>query len=190
MIARLFLSALLLAFASPALAQTAVRDCSRTELSRERTLCHEVVVNAPSAEVWRLWTSDEGLRSWLAPVAAIDLRPGGAFETSYNSAAQIGDAANIRNRVIAFTSERLLVIQVAQAPPGFPHADEVRELTTLIEFEPIDANTTRVRGSMLGYRAGEAFDDLYAFFQRGNAYTFAMLQERVASGPVNWSEQR
>lgn len=180
---------MILVFATPAVAQE-VRDCSRMEANAERTLCHEIVVVAPVVEVWRLWTTDAGLRSWLAPVAAIDLRPGGLFETSYNSASRIGDANNIRNRVIAFTPERLLVIQVAQAPPGFPHADDVRELTTLIEFEPIDAHTTRVRGSMLGYRAGQAYDDLYAFFERGNAYTFAKLQERVANGPVNWAAQR
>lgn len=190
MFARLLLSCLFLASACPALAQTAVQDCSRTEPGGERTLCHEVVVETSSAEVWRLWASDEGLRSWLAPVAAIDLRPGGAFETSYDPAGQIGAANNIRNRVVAVVPERLLVIQVARAPPGFPHADEARELTTLIEFEPIDANTTRVRGSMLGYRAGEAFDALYAFFERGNGYTFTKLQERVANGPVDWAEER
>ena len=168
-------------------ASAAPADCSRTEVSGERTLCHEAVINAPVAEVWRLFATSEGLSSWLAPVAAIDLREGGMWESAYDRAARIGDAGNIRNRVVAFTPERLLVIQVASAPPNFPHADLVGELVTLIAFEPVDATHTRVRVSMLGYRAGEGFDALYRHFDWGNAYTLDALAARVANGPTDWS---
>lgn len=168
-------------------AWAAPTNCSRVEASGERTLCHEAVIDAPVAEVWRLFATTEGLSTWLAPVAAIDLRSGGVWESSYDRAARLGDAGNIRNRVIAFTPERLLIIQVASAPPGFPHADLVGELVTLMEFEPVDANHTRVRVSMLGYREGEGFDTLYGFFARGNAYTLDALTARVANGPTDWS---
>jgi uncharacterized protein YndB with AHSA1/START domain len=170
-----------------ALAEEApVANCSRTEAGGERTLCHEAVMPLPVAEVWALWTTSAGLSSWAAPVAAIDARPGGVFETSYNPNARIGDAANIRNRVVALIPERMLVIQVASAPPGFPHAAEVRELATVVELEPVGARATRVRVSMLGYRGGEAFDALYRHFDWGNAYTLDKLRERATTGPVDW----
>lgn len=177
----------LAAFALAAPASAAPENCSRSETSGERTLCHEAVIDAPAAEVWRLFATSEGLGSWLAPVAAIDLRAGGMWESSYDRSARLGDAGNIRNRVIAFTPERLLVIQVASAPPNFPHADIVGELATVIEFEPVDAQRTRVRVSMLGYRAGDGFDALYRHFEWGNAYTLDALAARVANGPTDWS---
>jgi len=172
---------------SSAVAAAEPVNCSRTEPSGERTLCHEAVIDASASEAWRLFATTEGLGSWLAPVSAIELRPGGMWESSYDRAARIGDAGNIRNRVITFVPERLLVIQVAGAPEGFPHADVVGELATLIEFEPIDAGRTRVRVSMLGYRAGENFDALYRQFEWGNAYTLNALAARVANGPTDWS---
>lgn len=171
-------------------AWAAPENCSRTEPSGERTLCHEAVIEAPVAEVWRLFATSEGLGSWLAPVVAIDLREGGTWESAYDRAARIGDAGNIRNRIVAFTPERLLIIQVANAPPNFPHADLVGELVTVIAFEPIDATRTRVRVSMLGYRAGEGFDALYRHFEWGNAYTLDALAARIANGPTDWSVAR
>lgn len=184
---RLLMTLAVLAFASPAFADVTV--CSRTEPAGERTLCHEAVIGASAHDAWALFSTSEGLSSWLAPVVAIDLRPGGTFETSYAGRA-IGDGRNIRNRVVAFAPESLLVIQVAQAPPGFAHAEEVRTLTTVIAFEPVDATHTRVRVSMLGYREGAAFDALYGFFDAGNAWTLNKLAERAERGPVDWTQER
>ena len=176
-----------LALATPAAADSGrVENCSHADASRERMLCHALVVPGSSVDVWALVATAEGWRTWAAPVAALDLRSGGLLETSYNPAARIGDPGNIRNRVLAFTPERLLVIQIADAPPGFPHADLARELTTAIELEPVDASHTRVRITMMGYRDAPGFETLYAFFDRGNAFTLTKLRERIEHGPVDW----
>jgi len=178
------------AFPASAEVQPPVGDCSRLEAGGERTLCHELVVPAPAAEVWALISTAEGWRSWAAPVVHLDLHAGGLLETSYAPDARIGDAGNIRNRVLAFAPERLLVIQIADAPPGFPHADLARELTTAIELEPLDTAHTRVRVTMMGYRDAPGFDMLYAFFDAGNAFTLTQLRERVERGPVDWRSRR
>lgn len=179
-----------LALAAPADAQTtaAPETCSR-QAANERVLCHTIVAPASAGEIWALISTAEGWRSWAAPVAPVDLRTGGVIETSYSETARIGDAGNIRNRVVAFTPERLLVIQIASAPPGFPHADIARELTTAIELEPVDASHTRVRITMMGYRDAPGFDALYAFFDRGNAFTLSKLAERVERGPAEQAQQ-
>jgi uncharacterized protein YndB with AHSA1/START domain len=41
----------------------------------------EGVVSAPVSEVWKAWTTSEGLKSWLAPHADIELRIGGLMRT-------------------------------------------------------------------------------------------------------------
>lgn len=171
---------------APAHAQPAAApQACAAEAAGERILCHAMVVPMAPAEVWRLISTSEGWQSWAAPVAHVDLRTGGGIETSYNPAGRIGDAGNIRNRVIAFTPERLLVIQIADAPPGFPHADLARELTTALELEPLGAGQTRVRITMMGFRDAPGFDALYDFFDRGNAFTLTKLSERAERGPLD-----
>jgi uncharacterized protein YndB with AHSA1/START domain len=172
--------------AAPAMANEPgrVESCAR---GGDLALCHAVVAPAPASEVWRLWTTSEGLSSWAAPVAAIELRVGGTWEASYDRGARIGDSGNIRNRVVAFAPERLLVIQIADAPPGFPHEELARQLATTIELEPLDASRTLVRVSMMGYRDEPGFDVLRGHFDRGNAWTLSKLYERVVSGPVDWN---
>lgn len=175
-----------LVLAPPTRARAEAVNCSRAEASGERTLCHEAIVAAPLIEVWALWTTVEGLRSWAAPIVAIDPRPGGVFESSYNANARIGDPTNIRNRVLAVVPERMLVIQIAQAPPGFPSLEQARQLVTVIELEPAGDRATRVRVSMLGYRSEAAFGPLYRHFEWGNAWSLNKLSERVTRGPIDW----
>jgi uncharacterized protein YndB with AHSA1/START domain len=145
-----------------------------------------MVVAAPAADVWALWSTTQGLSSWAAPLAAIDLRIGGVWEASYRPGARLGDAENIRNRVLAYLPGRMLTIQVAGAPPGFPHADLAARLWTVIELEPVDATQTRVRVSMTGYGSGAGYDTLYGHFNQGNAATLKLLTRRVDEGPVDW----
>ena len=52
------------------------RTSSETLPSGERVLRHEVDVNAPPAAVWHAFTTSEGLRGFVAPVASIDVRRG------------------------------------------------------------------------------------------------------------------
>ncbi len=155
--------------------------------SGARWLCHEVVLSAPSDDVWALWTTTDGLSSWVAPIAAIDPVAGGVFETSYDASARLGDAGNIRNRVIAILPEHMIVLQIDQAPPGFPHAEAARELITQIDVERLSANETRVRVLMSGFGEGAAFDALLAFFERGNAFTLETLARRISDGPTDWT---
>lgn len=151
--------------------------CAPGEL-RQRGLCHQTVVAAPPAAVWALWTTGEGLRAWLAPSAAIDLRIGGLMEVSHVPDARLGDPGAIRNRVLSFLPERMLSIAVERAPDGFPHPEQVRTLWTVVEFEEV-AGGTRVRVSMRGFGEGEAYEALHAFFARGNAATLERLRRHI-----------
>ena len=161
-------------------------DCSRVETNGERVLCAEIVVGAPPAEVWALWAEPDQLSTWLAPVAVIDMREGGLMETSYDAAQPLGDPRNILNRVVSVEPGQAFALQIDRAPPGFPHADEARALVTVIAIEPAGDGASRVRVRMRGFGEGAAFDELYAFFARGNAWTLQQLHKRVSDGPTDW----
>lgn len=165
-----------------------VSDCSSVDAHGARTLCREAVLPVDVPSVWTLWSDPAQLSTWMAPVAAIDLRPGGIMEAAYDVSGRIGDPGNILNRVVAVEPQRSLSLQVERAPPGFPHPHEVSDLVTVIELTAVGAQATRVRVSMSGYREGQAFDDLYAFFARGNTWTLRALSRRVTNGPMRWDE--
>lgn len=168
-------------------AATAPTDCSFGMADGVRALCHEMVVPASREEVWRLFATTDGLRSWVAPVAAIDLRVGGIWEASYRLDAHIGDPGNIRNKVLSFLPGRMLSISIDSTPPGFPEPELARSTWTVIELEQLDGNRTRVRVSMFGYGEGAGYDRLFAFFNSGNAATLTALHARVISGPTKWA---
>src|SRR5687767_14842143 len=65
-------------------------------------LVHEGIVEAPIAKVWAAWATSEGLRSWLAPHAEIDLRVGSRMRTNYNAQGSLGDPQTIENTVLSF----------------------------------------------------------------------------------------
>jgi uncharacterized protein YndB with AHSA1/START domain len=180
--------AVVLALLAPnaALAATPT-ECSRVEADARRTLCHELIVQASTDGAWALFASSEGLQSWMAPLAMIDLRIGGLWETAYRPGARVGDADNVRNRILSYAPGRMLSIAVDHAPEGFIERERVRTLWTVIEFEPVSDVQTRVRVSMFGFADDPGYDQLYRFFQAGNTLTLRMLEQRITNGPTDWS---
>jgi len=144
------------------------------------TVVSESVIDAPVAKVWAAWTTSDGLQSWLAPHADIDLRLDGLMRTNYAAEGQLGDPGTITNRILAFEPGRLLVIRVAQAPEKFPFRAVVGEMWTVLYLSPTPEGKTHLRVVGLGFGPGDEAQKMRAFFQQGNDYTLAQLQKHFA----------
>lgn len=138
----------------------------------------EGLVDAPVGEVWSAWTTAAGLRSWLAPKVDIDLRIDGLLRVNASPTGTLGDAATIENRILAFEPERMLAIRVSRAPADFPFRDEVAAMWTVLSLEAAPEGRTRVRIVGLGFAPDERSRRMRAFFEQGNAFTLARLQQR------------
>jgi len=103
-----------LAFATLLLSLLGSADRARAE-----TLVQEAIVNAPVQEVWRLFTTSDGLMSWMVARADIDLRVGGLMRTRYAADGPLGDDKTIVNRILSYEPERMLSLQVHAPPPTF-----------------------------------------------------------------------
>ena len=146
----------------------------------ERVLQHTVEIEASAGEVWDAFTTTEGVRSWVTPIAQVDFRMGGIWETSYKPDGRLGDPDNILNEYLAAVPERLLTMRIRRAPPAFEHRELLPALSTVIEIEPLGAGRVRVRESMTGFDRSDArYDQIYAFFDAGNAYSLAKLKEAL-----------
>src|SRR5262249_39060097 len=70
------------------------------------------IIEAPVAQVWDAFATSEGLQSWLAPHAEIELKVGGLMRTNYNKDVMLGDEATIINEIQSFQPQRMLSIRV------------------------------------------------------------------------------
>lgn len=142
----------------------------------DRIIVSSVEVAASPAEVWRLWTTEEGL-SFFAPAADIDLRPGGTYEVYFLPDAPAGMRGSEGTTVLGFQENRMLTVTWA-LPPYMP---EVRpHLTPLtVELEPVNETTTRVTLTHSGWGVGGEWDDAYAYFQENWPAVLTLMSEAL-----------
>lgn len=176
--------------ALPAWAGTVI-DTSYIAPDGTRVIRHELDIPASDGDVYKAFTMAEGWQGWAVPFARLSgpFSVGADIETSYNPGASVGDAGNIRNRVLAYVPGRFFAFHVAKAPDGFPHADLITKVFTVAEIERRDAGTVHLKLSMLGYGKGEGYDALYAFFRKGNAMTMENLKRRFDKGSIDWKTE-
>jgi uncharacterized protein YndB with AHSA1/START domain len=146
-------------------------------------IVHEGIVEAPLDAVWAAWTTSEGLRSWMAPHAEIDLRVGGRMRANYNAQGTLGDPQTIENTVLSFEPKRMLSIKVAKPPAGFPFPNAIQRMWSIVYVEAVAPGRTRVREVSLGFDADEESQKMRAFFNQGNATTLKQLQRHFAKIP-------
>src|SRR5215471_7733966 len=109
------------AVAAGAVAQDAVKVVKQAE---PKALIVEVTVPATQAEVWKAFSTSEGLSTWLTPGAVVDLREGGEWTAHYPGGHTGGGT------IVSFVPMREITLR-AMAPEQFPH---VREERTTAKF--------------------------------------------------------
>jgi uncharacterized protein YndB with AHSA1/START domain len=167
--------------------KAAVLDTSHTASSGERVLEQSVTVSASVKEVWDAFTTGPGFQAWAAPVAHVEFRLGGIIESNYKPDAVIGDPGNIRNEIVAYVPERMLAFRNVQAPPVTAFdVPTFQRLHTVVLFEPVGVNRTRVTIVQPGYGEGDLYNGVYRHFQWGNRWSLEKLMERFEKGPAEW----
>lgn len=155
-----------------------VEDTSGAETNGERVIRLTVNVAASTNDVWQTLSTAEGWKSYAVAFAAVNMRVGGIIETSYKPDAKVGDPDNIKNQIVAYIPGRMLAIRCVQTPRDFKHKEEFFSTATILEIAPRDAGGSRVALTAVGFRPGEAYDELFKHFRWGDAYTLDKLRER------------
>ena len=165
-----------------------VADGSFAEANGSKVLKLSLVIPAERKAVWARFTTTEGYKAWATPMAKVDFGLNGLIEASYNADARLGDADNIRNRIIAYVPERMLVQKNENAPAALPGREKFSEIVTVIELEDAPGGT-KVTISGVGYKPGEPYDTLFNHFAWGNAYSLMVLKTSFVKGPIDWKAQ-
>lgn len=141
-------------------------------------LVTEAIINAPVAEVWKLFTTAPGLESWLAAHADIDLKIGGLMRTHPDPKGMLGDDHTSIQQILSFEPQRMLSLKVQQPASDFPHPSAARESWSVIYFQPLEPGMTNVRIVTLGYHDDPESQQLRAYVGQSTAGQLERLQRK------------
>jgi uncharacterized protein YndB with AHSA1/START domain len=156
--------------------------------AEDRVLRAEMEIAAPVEEVWRAWTSEEGVKTFFAPGARLEPRVDGAYEIFFNPTAQPGQRGAEGMRVLAFDPPRRLAF-TWNAPPTIPAIRGQRTMV-VVELAPVAGAParTRLRFTHLGWGEGAEWDQAYAYFDHAwGGVVLPRLRHRFEKGPIDWS---
>lgn len=151
----------------------------------QKILRKEAITSAPIADVWTVWTTNDGITSFLAPKANIKLELQGPYEILFDPEAPLGFKGTEGCQILGIDPMKTLSVEW-KAPPQFPN---VRRQKTRVDifFERAEA-LTKVRIAHSGWQEGEEWDAAYEFFDHTWNLDLARMQQRLSSGPIDWKK--
>jgi len=160
-----------LAFISSLNAQ--VSNTSYVTQYGDKVLQLSIIVPATVKEVWKLFTTDEGLKKWIAPVAKIDMKIGGSIRTNYDSNKTVDDSSSIKLDIINYIQYEMLTLKV-NLNNSFPAEakKEDKNLQEILQFVKVGEHETKIISTMVGWGQGSNWDKAYSFFEKGNVWTY------------------
>jgi uncharacterized protein YndB with AHSA1/START domain len=152
----------------------------------ERMIEKQAVVDAPIEEVWKAWTTTEGVKSFFAPDAKVEARSGGPFEIYINPYAEPGMKGADDMRFMA-VQEPTMITFTWNAPPSNPEIRRQRTMV-IVRLEPAGEKRTKVTLRHVGWGDGGRWDEAYNYFDRTWGNVLANLQKRFTDGPIDFTE--
>jgi uncharacterized protein YndB with AHSA1/START domain len=151
--------------------------------SGERVVRVETVLRQPPEAVWKAFATEQGLRCWVAPVVRLDLRTGGSLTTNYDKGAAIGDAGTISLGILNYVENEEITYKV-KLTDAF--AERLRaedgNLQEVVQLQRLADGGTKVVSSMVGWGNGEEWEKIFAFFAKGNEWTYKNLAKCYSTG--------
>lgn len=130
----------------------------------DRRIDRETTANASLDEVWKLWTTTEGMKSFLVEEASIQLEPGGEYEIYFSKDAPEGSRGSEGCRILSYLPNEMLSFSW-NAPPTIPELRKLGPCTwVVVRFEKLGDNETRVKITHMGILEGAEWDAYLKYF--------------------------
>ena len=153
--------------------------------SGERFLRLEVVLNASLDSVWHSFSTEEGIKTWMAPVSQVDFKIGGEMKNHMNYKKKIGDPGTLTLGVINFIPNEIVTVHLDKYFGERPAIEDMN-WQEVVQIIPISKYKTIIVSTMVGWGIGPDWDKAYSFFERGNKWYFNVMQKGFKTGPIYW----
>jgi uncharacterized protein YndB with AHSA1/START domain len=139
----------------------------------------EISVHAPLTDVWRAWTTAEGLR-FASRRSNVRLEVGGPYEWFLDGPA---DADGVRgsegSRVLAFLPQEMLAFDWTFPPDTPTLRREGAKTQVVVLFEDLGGEGIRVRLAQHGWQEGEEWERGFAYFDEAWGYVLEGLKRTL-----------
>ncbi|MBL0123194.1 MAG: SRPBCC domain-containing protein [Betaproteobacteria bacterium] len=152
--------------------------------AQERAITEKITVKANVDDVWKAWTTTEGIKSFFAPDAKVELKVDGPFQVYINPFAEPGMKGADDMKIIGFQEKKMLSF-TWNAPPSLPEARKQRTVVIVRLISRGDA-LTDVTLHHVGWGDGGEWDKAYDYLSKAWPNVLKNLQKRFDSGPVDW----
>jgi uncharacterized protein YndB with AHSA1/START domain len=152
--------------------------------AQDRAINEKVTVKANVDDVWKAWTTTEGVKTFFAPDAKVELRVDGPFEIYINPLAEPGQKGADDMRILAFQDKKMLTF-TWNAPPSLPEARKQRTVVIVRLISRGDA-LTDVTLQHVGWGEGNEWDKAFDYFTKAWPSVLKNLKKRFDDGPVDW----
>ncbi|MBL1214309.1 MAG: SRPBCC domain-containing protein [Ignavibacteriae bacterium] len=156
---------------------------------RDKRLEFSFIINASAEEVYKAWTTEEGIKSFFAPgTGSIEIKLFGDYQIYFfpeNPADQKGAEDE---KVLSFEENSMLSFTWGM-PPTFPDLRANQKTVVLIKFERADKNQTKFSFSQSGWGSSDSWQRARSYFliAWGNI-VLPRLRYRFDVGPVDWND--
>ena len=157
---------------------------STVTIAEERAIDEKITVKANVDDVWKAWTTTEGIKTFFAPDAKVELRVDGPFEIYMNPFGAPGMKGADDMRIIGFQENKMLSF-TWNAPPSLPEARKQRSIVIVRLISRGDA-LTDVTIHHVGWGEGGEWDKAYDYFSKAWPNVLKNLKKRFDDGPVDW----
>ena len=152
--------------------------------AQERAISEKITVKANVDDVWKAWTTTEGIKTFFAPDAKVELRVDGPFEIYINPFGAPGEKGADDMRIIGFQEKKMLTFNW-NAPPSLPEVRKQRSVV-IVRFISRGDALTDVTLHHVGWGEGGEWDKAYAYLSKTWPNVLKNLQKRFDTGPVDW----
>ncbi|MGL5947586.1 MAG: SRPBCC family protein [Aeromonas sp.] len=151
-----------------------------------KQLTASVYIPAQIEAVWHAWTTESGLRSFLAPECLVVAEPNGPFEIYFRPDAPFGERGTEGCRVMAVMPHDLLSFSW-NFPPALP---ELRTQKTQVTLHfTAEGSGTRLQLRHCGWANDPDWARGYDYFcTEWLEETLPRLVYRFTHGPINWQQ--
>lgn len=141
---------------------------------------NEGTIQAPIAEVWKVFSTSEGYRAVGVALAEVDLRVGGVIRSRYKANGALGDDETIENAILAYEPPNMIALRIQKPPKTFPFKEAWRQPWTVMTLRDLGAGRTHMRVTSLGYGTDPDSVAMRKFFEHGNQETIETLRKHFA----------
>ncbi len=145
-------------------------------MSNDKIIEKGILLHAPIDQVWKAWTTEDGLKSFFAPDCKLELAPCGKFELYFMMDNPEGSRGSETCIVLSFIKNDLFSF-TWNAPPQFPEVRKGPKTMVVLNFHELANGSSHLKLRHVGWHDGEEWDAVYQYFDKAWTHVLNSLKK-------------